>query len=411
MTSEWRSVEIGEIAKLRSGFAFKSADWKEAGVPVLKIANIKAGRVNPDGCGYVSQQVAQQAAIWFTKPGDILISMTGYVGEVAEIRDGEKFLINQRVGRFEFHDANLVDSKFFFYHLQLPKTRAEIEGVSHGSAQPNLSASDAHKIQITLPPVHDQRKISGLLGAIDDRIALLRETNKTLEAIAQAIFKSWFIDFDPVRAKMEGRIPVGLDEETAALFPDEFVASELGLVPKGWMIVKFEDFINRLSVGKKYDQKTSRAQGMVPVLDQGRSGVIGYHNDAPGVIASLDDPVVVFANHTCYMRLINFPFSAIQNVLPFKGKMVDTVWAYFATKDKQKFEEYKGHWPDFAIQKTSLPDARLTYAFRNLVDPLMRKIRANELQVETLSAIRDALLPRLISEKLRISDDELVTQT
>jgi type I restriction enzyme S subunit len=91
--------------------------------------------------------------------------------------------------------------------------------------------------------------------------------------------------------------------------------------------------------------------------------------------------------------------------------MVDTVWAYFATKDKQQFEEYKGHWPDFAIQKTSLPDARLTYEFRNLVDPLMRKIRANELQVETLSAIRDSLLPRLISGKLRISNDKLVSQT
>jgi len=297
------------------------------------------------------------------------------------------------------------------------------------------------------------------MSALDDRITLLRETNATLEAIAQALFKSWFVDFDPVRAKAEGRArqdgersgqprmpqasdlprpgaeagaeaqgqPEGaiqgsmsaaegrmpkaaMDATTAALFPDSFEESELGLVPKGWAIAKFGDFINRLSVGQKYDQKSAFPDGAVPVLDQGKSGIIGYHNDSPGVRASLEAPVVVFANHTCYMRLITFDFSAIQNVLPFNGRGVDTVWAFYATKDRVKFSEYKGHWPDFAIEKSVLPPAALTYVFRDAVDPVIRKIRFNELQAQTLTQLRDTLLPRLISGQLRLPEAEALLE-
>ena len=134
-----------------------------------------------------------------------------------------------------------------------------------------------------------------MLGSLDDKIELNRRMNETLEALAQSLFKSWFVD-----------------------------ATQSAL-PKGWRVMKFGEFIERLSVGQKYEQKTALPTGKVPILDQGKSGVIGFHNDEPGVVASLEKPVVVFANHTCYMRLISFPFSAIQNVLPFVGAGVDTL--------------------------------------------------------------------------------------
>lgn len=258
-----------------------------------------------------------------------------------------------------------------------------------------------------IPPISVQKEIACILKALDDRITLLRETNATLEAIAQALFKSWFVDFDPVRAKQQGRAPEGMDEATAALLPDGFEESELGPVPRGWRVAQFADFIERQSVGKKYDQKSAKTMGSVPILDQGKSGIIGFHDDKPGVTASLDEPVVVFANHTCYMRLITFPFSAIQNVLPFKGKGVDTVWAYYATQGRVKFSEYKGHWPDFAIEKAPLPDDLLTVKFREAVDPLVRRMKANDEQAENLAELRDTLLPRLISGQLRVPDVSL----
>ncbi len=271
------------------------------------------------------------------------------------------------------------------------------------SAVPGLNRDNAHALEVRVPPLSIQKIIADFLQYLDDRITLLRETNATFEAIAQALFKSWFVDFDPVRAKMEGRVPEGMDEATAALFPDSLEETELGEVPRGWRVTKFEDFILRISVGKKFDQKTAKLQGHVPILDQGKSGVIGYHDEDPGVRASLEDPVVVFANHTCYMRLIPYDFSAIQNVLPFRGKGIDTVWAYYATQGRVKFSEYKGHWPDFAIEKAVVPNKLLGEVFRSVVDPMMRKVRANELHVEMLIGLRDGLLPRLISGQLRLT--------
>ena len=119
-------------------------------------------------------------------------------------------------------------------YLEYAILGTDIQSYLTGAVMPKLTQGNLNKIEIPCPSKEVQEQIVGVLGALDDRITLLRETNKTLEAIAQAIFKSWFIDFDPVRAKMEGRAPAGLDEETAALFPDELVESELGLVPKGW---------------------------------------------------------------------------------------------------------------------------------------------------------------------------------
>ena len=112
---------------------------------------------------------------------------------------------------------------------------------------PYLSLSDQKRLRITLLAIEEQRTVAALIDALDDRITLLRETNATLEAIAQALFKSWFVDFDPVRAKQEGRTPEGMDEATAALFPDGFEESELGLVPRGWRVGSILDFAALLS--------------------------------------------------------------------------------------------------------------------------------------------------------------------
>lgn len=282
----------------------------------------------------------------------------------------------------------------------------EFTGIGAGK----LDTKRMQALELALPPLVEQDEIVGVAKALDDRITLLRETNTTLESIAQALFKSWFVDFDPVRAKMEGRAPEGMDEATAALFPDSFEETELGVVPRGWRVGKFEDFIQRKSVGKKFDQKTANSAGTVPILDQGKSGIIGFHDEVPGVRASLENPVVVFANHTCYMRLITFDFSAIQNVLPFVGEGVDTVWAFYATKDRVKFTEYKGHWPDFAIEKTSIPPNSLTLAFREMVDPLVYSMKGNELNAQTLASIRDVLLPRLISGQIQLDDLQSLSQ-
>ena len=382
MSSEWADKTIGEFCPFKYGKGLPERDRRPGQYGVFSSAGL----------------VGTHAAAYVNSPG-VIIGRKGTVGSVTY--SPSPFWPIDTAFYIEDQPATR-DIRFTYYLLKT----LDLHLMNTDSAVPGLNRENAHARLVRVPPLEVQKSIAEILVGIDDRITLLRETNKTLEAIAQALFKSWFVDFNPVRAKMEGRQPEGMDEATAALFPDSLQESELGLVPRGWSVLKFGEFIERLSVGKKFDQKTALVEGLVPILDQGKSGMIGFHNETPGVNASLDSPVVVFANHTCYMRLICFDFSAIQNVLPFVGKGVDTVWAFFATRDRVKFTEYKGHWPDFAIEKAVVPLKSLTDSFRCAVNPLIGRIRINELQTETLSNLRDTLLPRLISGQLRLPDAE-----
>jgi len=140
-------------------------------------------------------------------------------------------------------DPSKADVRFIEYLFQA--MRKQVKSHAYGSAQENINLDVLRKLEFPIPPLNTQSKIADYLSLIDDRITLLRETNATLEAIAQALFKSWFVDFDPVRSKMEGRAPEGMDEATAALFPADFEETELGAVPKGWRVCKFEEFVHR----------------------------------------------------------------------------------------------------------------------------------------------------------------------
>ena len=117
-------ISIGEVATVRSGFAFKSRDWLDAGVSVIKIGNVKAGWVTLDGCSFVSEEVAKEATAFELCPGDVLISMTGHIGEVARVRSERRMLLNQRVGRFIVRDAARLNLEFLYYCLQEPELKA-----------------------------------------------------------------------------------------------------------------------------------------------------------------------------------------------------------------------------------------------------------------------------------------------
>jgi len=209
---------------------------------------------------------------------------------------------------------------------------------------------------------------------------------KILEEMAQAIFKEWFVKF---------RFP-GWEKV-------KFVDSELGKIPEGWGMVNIMEIIKRLPVGKRYNNKSALPKGKVPILDQGRSGIIGYHNEKPSVRASVEKPVAVFANHTCYYRLVTFDFSCIQNVIPYIGtNEYPTVFVYYLTKGKIKMSDYKGHWPEFTAQKFVVPPPELATEFSGKIQPLIETIHKNKVESQTLSTLRDLLLPKLMSGEIRV---------
>ena len=197
-------------------------------------------------------------------------------------RDDIPAFLVQRVARLRPRAG--IATNFLHYVIASSAFTQHIQNVTTGTAVPHISAKQIREYRFELPDLSTQEACGDVLMALDDRIALLRETNATLEAIAQALFKSWFVDFDPVRAKQQGIAPAGMDEATAALFPDSFEESVLGLVPKGWQVGALQDL---LVLQRGFDLPSQdRIPGDFPII--AASGASGTHVEAmvkgPGVI-------------------------------------------------------------------------------------------------------------------------------
>ncbi|MDG1154358.1 MAG: restriction endonuclease subunit S, partial [Alphaproteobacteria bacterium] len=190
-----------------------------------------------------------------------------------------------------------------------------------------------------------------------------------------------------------------IDEITLNKFPATF--NENG-IPTGWEEKKIESLIDNIKTGKRYEKKTSNYRGKIPVLDQGKNGFIGYHNNEAGVEASFEKPVATFANHTCYRRLIYYPFSTIQNIFVYYGKGVSTTWLHYMSLGAIKFSEYKGHMPEFKSKKAIVPNNDLTNTYEEFIFPWLHQIWNNQQEIKTLTKTRDTLLPQLITGKIRV---------
>ena len=185
----------------------------------------------------------------------------------------------------------------------------------------------------------------------------------------------------------------------------QFNKDGISKIPDGWIKEKVVNVVSRIPAGELYDQETAEPAGSVPILDQGQSGIIGFHNNEPSVFASLDKPVIVFANHTCNQRIINYPFSAIQNVLSFepnKKNYRNIYWLHYATDDLVQFNGYKGHWPEFMAKTVLLPPKDLCDEFGGIVSEIHKQIFYLSTQNQKLAQARDLLLPRLMSGAIEV---------
>jgi restriction endonuclease S subunit len=281
-------------------------------------------------------------------------------------------------------------------------------------------------IQLPLPPLTQQHVIVSVLSRLDDRITLLRETNATLEAIAQALFKSWFVDFDPVRAKMEGRAPEGIDEATAALFPDALEESELGWVPKGWRLQTFRETIQIIGGGTPKTSNPDFWGGDIPwfsVVDApGPSDVFvidtekhitdaGLHGSSTKLLP-VGTTIISARGTVGKLALTGRTMAMNQSCYGLRGKAGDTYFTYFSATRLVEQLQQRAHGSvfDTITQETfsgvhvAYPEPPAIKAFDAAVDALMARIRANLFQAQTLSTLRDTLLPRLISGQLRLPE-------
>ena len=311
----------------------------------------------------------------------VLVAMYGAnVGQLGWLR--KPATVNQAICGITTDPAK-ADYRWLFYALMHHRYR--LIAMAQGAAQQNISDQLIKAFELTVPPLPTQRRISSILSTYDDLIENNTRRIAILEEMARRLYEEWFVHF-----RFPGHEKVEFDGE----------------LPTGWQPSTVKESVERFTTGKKFDQKTVKTAGSVPVFDQGKTGIIGYHDEEPGFQASWDDPVIVFANHTCYQRLVMFPFSSIQNVIPFKSSTQfprNIYWLHHATVGLVELNDYKGHWPQFAAKEISIPPAELTDEFGSKVAPLHKQVRLLQQKNANLRAQRDLLLPKLVSGEIDVS--------
>ena len=303
------------------------------------------------------------------------------------------------------HD--LVEPKFFFYFMQdFYKSGRVADYDSQSTGISNFRFAEFLSNEtVELPSRPEQTAVSGFLGLLDQRIRLNDQITRTLESIAQALFRSWFVDFDPVRAKMAGEKPAGMDDATAALFPDSMEDSELGYIPVGWEVRTVGKVLYRHPTKGLPKSTLLSGEGTALVLTQGDNVVAGFADVQPQVQSSAQDPHFIFGDHTCRMHLSTLPFSVLPNTLVLSARALDCYWAYHATLGRQTFESYRRHWSELAQKTVIVPGVDPAAAFGRVVKPLYAFRDSLMLEKFHLQIVRDALLPRLISGELQIPED------
>lgn len=374
---------------------------------------------------FVSHEKANEFQRSVAKRGDLVFTCWGTINQVGLIDSRSKFdsyIVSNKQMKLTIDPAK-ADHRFIYYVFSGPAKQNEILENGIGSSVPGFNLGQLKRHEILLPPVQEQVRIADFLEAFDDRITLLRETNATLEAIAQALFKSWFVDFDPVRAKAEGRQPEGMDATTAALFPDSFEESELGLVPKGWSIGSVGDLASQ----KKGSVNPLASPGVLyehyslPAFDSGQAPVFELGQEIKSNKTPLPEEAVLLSKLNPHIPRVWLPVSCGANAVcsteflaysPRDGASKELIYCLFGSSEFQQqlcqlvtgtSNSHQRVKPDQVLAiKLPIAGKPALKAFTESVRPLFERVHANRLQAQTLTQLRDTLLPRLISGQLRL---------
>ncbi|MPM15719.1 hypothetical protein SDC9_62091 [bioreactor metagenome] len=420
MGSEWKSLQLGDICELRAGSVFPPAlQGKLTGTyPFVKVSDMNL----PANALYI--QVANN---WINdtemvklkaKPFPVGTTIFAKIGEALKA-NRLRFLIQPTILDNNMMGAipteNEVDPRFFFYSL----SQFDFGEIADGTALPYLTVNGLSKLPVMLPPLSDQHSIAHILGTLDEKIELNRRMNETLEAMARALFKSWFVDFDPVRAKVEGR-DTGLPPEISDLFPDEFVDSELGEIPKGWRvdaIYEVADVVYGAPFSSKLFNSNKDGKPLIRIRD--------LINENPGIWTAEIHPKGYLVNPGEIVVGMDGEFRAYlwggekawlnQRLCVFRPKdsvpsffLFNTILAPLAEVEATEIATTVIHLGKNDIDrfKSIISPINVLNAFGKITQPLFHKIIIGKQQSRTLSSLRDTLLPKLISGEIRVGEAE-----
>jgi type I restriction enzyme, S subunit len=427
LTGEWRDVALEDVAdELTVGYVGPMAsEYVDDGIPFLRSLNVEPLRINKNDLKFITPEFHQRIQKSRLTPGDIVIVRTGKPGACSVVPD---WLVDANCSDLVIvRCGKLLNNRFLAYYVN---TVASDHVAAHlvGAVQQHFNVGSARTLRLNLPPLEEQEAVASVLGALDDKIELNRRMGATLEAMARALFQSWFVDFDPVRAKLDGRTPVGLDTATAKLFPGAFQDVEGAHIPIGWTVHPVGEVVDCVGGGTPSTAEPKYWEGgthhwttpkdfsllQAPILlDTDRkltdagiakissgllpAGTLLLSSRAPvGYLAIAAMPVAInqgFIALKCNERASNFFMLnwCQTNMAEIESRATGTT---FAEISKQNFRPIR----------VVLPPKALMATFTARVAPFYARITANLHQSRTLAVLRDALLPKLLSGALRVRE-------
>ena len=404
MAAEWRDITLGDFVALQRGHDLTEPDRRIGRIPVM---------------GSAGQNGFHDTAL-ASGPG-IVIGRSGASFGQVHYSPVDYWPHNTALYVKDFKGN---DPRFVFYLLKA----LDFDRYNSGSAQPSLNRNFIYPIRCHVPPLAEQRAIAAVLGALDDKIELNRRMNATLESMARALFQSWFVDFDPVRAKLDGRQPAGLDPETAALFPDSFEDSESGHIPKGWhvgRVAEVSDF-SRSSINPAEFPGETFDHYSLPAYDEGRTpkSELGSGIMSNKLVVTPNSVLLSKLNphipriwlpdlHEKRRSVCSTEFIVASTRLGFSCEFLFSLFtsAAFATTYGTLVTGTTGSHqrirPESVLEmKTIIPPSELVEAYSNITRPMFERVKRNITQSRTLTTLRDALLPKLLSGELSVAGAE-----
>jgi len=435
MSSNFNSdvEKLSELClSIRDGDWIETKDQSANGYRLLQIGNIGVGKFRESGKPrFVSKETFERLNCTKIEMGDVLIARmpdpTGRAWCVDSELPDSITSVDVAIVRV---DPRKLDAKYLSYFLNQESTLRLIASLQTGTTRQRIKRSDLCNLEILTLPISTQKAIARTLSNLDLKTALNNHLSKTLENIAQTIFKSWFIDFDPVKAKMAGEKPAGMDATTAALFPDSMEESELGLVPQGWEVLPSTDFFEVLSGGTPKTSNEDYWNGDIPwfsVVDAPDSeGCFFIKTNKNITQEGLDNSAaklvrpgvtVISARGTVgKTAIVAIPSTFNQSCYGIEGKFGD-FFTYLLLRNQVVRLQNISHGgmfdtitrETFSAIKIAKPKPELVSIFESLVSPIFLEIRNLQFQSNDLASIRDSLLPRLISGELQIPEEMLAS--
>lgn len=427
--SEWVYRPLGELAEIFDG-PHATPPKTSSGPIFLGISNLAGGRIDLSQVEHISEEdFVKWTARVEPRGGDVVFSYETRVGEAARIPPGLRCCLGRRLGLLRAR-KDRVDDRFLLYAYLGPQFQEVLRSRTiHGSTVDRIPLTEMPSFPMLIPSdLGEQRAIAHILGTLDDKIELNRRMSETLEEMARALFESWFVRFDPVRAKMEGRDP-GLPSDLADLFPDRLVESELGEIPEGWQVEPFSEIVDVIGGGTPRTSVPEYWGGDIPwfsvgdapppsevwVIDTEKKITPRAIEESSARILPVGTTIISARGTVGRIALVGVPMAMNQSCYGLRGKLGTAgYFTYYATRSLVSTLQQRTHGSVFdtitrdtlASVTSIVPPLHLVDAFEALVGPIFGRILTNLHESRTLAALRDTLLPKLISGELRVKDAE-----